>query len=117
MKSICLSHKRLLDYALGQLRRVMFRWRVRPERVIADTTYGTIDNIRALEGEEGIRAYVPLPDWEHQRPYYGPRSSRTTLKMISISVPKARRCAPSAAPSSKNGCSTGQHQRPATPVP
>jgi hypothetical protein len=57
---------------LDQLRRVIFRWRVRPKRVIADTTYGTIDNIRALEGEEGIRAYMPLPDWEHQRPYYGP---------------------------------------------
>jgi transposase len=57
---------------LDQLRRVRFRWRVKPQRVIADTTYGTIDNIRALEGEEGIRAYVPLPDWEHQRPFYGP---------------------------------------------
>lgn len=57
---------------LDQLRRVIFRWGVRPKRVIADTTYGTIDNIRALENEEGIRAYVPLPDWEHQRPYYGP---------------------------------------------
>jgi hypothetical protein len=57
---------------LDQLRRVMFRWRVRPKRVIADTTYGTIDNIRALEGEEDIRAYVPLPDWEHKTAYYGP---------------------------------------------
>ena len=57
---------------LDQLRRVIFRWRVRPQRVIADTTYGTIDNIRALEGEEGIRAYVPLPDWEHKTAYYGP---------------------------------------------
>ncbi len=57
---------------LDQLRRVIFRWQVRPKRVIADTTYGTIDNIRALEGEEGIRAYVPLPDWEHQRAYLGP---------------------------------------------
>jgi hypothetical protein len=34
--------------------------------------YGTIENITALE-REGIRAYVPLPDWEHQRDYYGPR--------------------------------------------
>jgi len=57
---------------LDQLRRVIFRWRVRPKRIIADTTYGTIENIRALEGEEGIRAYVPLPDWEQQRPFYGP---------------------------------------------
>ena len=57
---------------LDQLRRAIFRWRLRPKRVIADTTYGTIENIRALEREEGIRAYVPLPDWEHQRPFYGP---------------------------------------------
>jgi transposase len=56
---------------LDQLRRVIFRWRVRPKRVIADTTDGTIDNIRAWE-ESGIRAYVPLPDWGHQRPFYGP---------------------------------------------
>jgi len=57
---------------LDQLRRVIFRWQVRPQRIIADTTYGTIENIRALEGEEGIRAYVPLPDWEHKTAYYGP---------------------------------------------
>jgi len=56
---------------LDQLRRVIFRWRVRPKRIVADTTYGTIDNIRALE-EAGICAYVPLPDWEHQRAYLGP---------------------------------------------
>jgi transposase len=61
---------------LDQLRRVIFRWRIRPQRVIADTTYGTIDNIRALEGEEDIRAYVPLPDWEHKTAYYGPGQFR-----------------------------------------
>jgi hypothetical protein len=61
---------------LDQLRRVMFRWRIRPQRVIADTTYGTIENIRALEGEEDIRAYVPLPDWEHKTAYYGPGQFR-----------------------------------------
>ncbi len=61
---------------LDQLRRVMFRWRMRPKRIVADTTYGTIENIRALEGEEGIRAYVPLPDWERQRPFYGPAQFR-----------------------------------------
>jgi len=56
---------------LDLLRRVRFRRRLRPQRVIADTTYGTIENIRAIEGEEHIRAYVPLPDWEHQTEYYG----------------------------------------------
>ena len=56
---------------LDLLRRVLFRRRLRPHTVIADTTYGTIENIRAVE-EMGIRAYVPLPDWEHKTDYYGP---------------------------------------------
>ncbi len=61
---------------LDLLRRVMFRWRLRPKRIIADTTYGTIDNIRALEGEDRICAYVPLPNWEHKTAYYGPSQFR-----------------------------------------
>ncbi len=56
---------------LDQLRRAIFRWKLRPARLIGDTTYGTIENVRALE-EQGIRAFVPLPDWEHKTPYYGP---------------------------------------------
>jgi len=52
------------------LRRVRFRWRVKPQRVIADTTYGTAENIRAIE-ESGIREDVPLPDWKQRTPYYG----------------------------------------------
>ena len=56
---------------LPLLRRAMFRWRVRPKRVIGDTTYGTAENIRELE-QSGIRAYVPLPDWDRRTPYYGP---------------------------------------------
>jgi transposase len=56
---------------LPLLRRAIFRWRVRPKQVIGDTTYGTAENIRALE-ESGIRAYVPLPDWDQRTPYYGP---------------------------------------------
>jgi transposase len=55
---------------LPLLRRAMFRGKVRPRQVIGDTTYGTADNIRELE-ECGIRAYVPLPDWEQRTPYYG----------------------------------------------
>ena len=54
---------------LDQLRRVMFRWRVRPEQVVADTRYATIENIRALE-DAGIRASVPLADWDRTS-YYG----------------------------------------------
>lgn len=55
---------------LPLLRRAMFRWRVKPKWVIADSTYGTTDNIRELE-ESGIRAYVPLPDREQRSPYFG----------------------------------------------
>lgn len=56
---------------LDLLWHVYFRWRVRPKQVTGDTTYGTIDNIRGIE-DAHIRAYVPLPDWEHMTSYYGP---------------------------------------------
>ena len=56
---------------LDLLWHVYFRWRVRPKQVTGDTKYGTIENIKAIE-EAHIRAYVPLPDWEHMTPYYGP---------------------------------------------
>jgi transposase len=55
---------------LDQLRRVMFRWHLRPARVVADTTYGTVENIRALE-DRGIRADVPLPDFDRRTPFCG----------------------------------------------
>lgn len=44
--------------------RTRFRWKLRPRHVTGDTKYGTIENIKALEDAD-IRAYVPLPDWEH----------------------------------------------------
>src|SRR5437588_12991198 len=50
---------------------VFFRWRVRPKQATGDTKYGTIENIKAIE-DAHIWAYVPLPDWEHMTPYYGP---------------------------------------------
>ena len=52
--------------------RVCFRWKLRPRRAVGDTTYGTGENIRALE-DVGIRAYVPLPHFEHDSPYFGQR--------------------------------------------
>ena len=55
---------------LDLLHRVCFRYHLHPERAVGDTTYGTIENIRALE-EMGIRAYVPLPDFDARTPYYG----------------------------------------------
>ncbi len=47
--------------ALDLVWQACFRWRLRPRQVTGDTTYGTLENIVALE-DAGIRAYVPLAD-------------------------------------------------------
>jgi transposase len=47
--------------------RVCFRRKLWPQQVTGDTTYGTTENIVALE-DAGIRAYVPLPDLGSRRP-------------------------------------------------
>jgi hypothetical protein len=56
---------------LDLLWRVRFRWKLWPRHVTGDTKYGTIQNIKAIEDAD-IRAYVPLPDWEHKTPLFGP---------------------------------------------
>jgi len=50
--------------------RTRFRWKRRPQQVTGDTKYGTTENIRAVE-DMGMRAYVPLPDWEKNSSYFG----------------------------------------------
>jgi transposase len=55
---------------LDLLWRVRFRWQLHPKRTVGDTTYGTVDNIRALEAA-GIRAYLPLPDFDQRTGSYG----------------------------------------------
>jgi hypothetical protein len=57
---------------LDQAWHVRFRFHLSPYQVTGDTTYGTIENSTALEWE-GIRAYLPLPDWEQRTPYFGLR--------------------------------------------
>ncbi len=52
---------------------VRFRRKLRPRQVIGDTTYGTLENIVAIE-DEGIRAYVPLPDFDRRTPFFGKRA-------------------------------------------
>jgi transposase len=52
--------------ALDLLWRVRFRWKLRPQQVTADTKYGTVANIVAIE-DERIRAYIPLPDLEARK--------------------------------------------------
>jgi transposase len=55
---------------LDLLWRTRFRYQLHPKRAIGDTTYGTVENIVALE-DAGIRAYVPLADFDHRTPYFG----------------------------------------------
>ncbi len=50
--------------------RVRFRRKLRPRQVTGDTTYGTLENIVAVE-DEGIRAYVPLPDFDRRTAGFG----------------------------------------------
>jgi transposase len=55
---------------LDLLWRVRFRRKLHLRQATGDTTYGTVENIVALE-DAGIRAYVPLPEMNHRRPFYG----------------------------------------------
>jgi transposase len=55
---------------LDLLWRARCRWHLPLRQVTGDTTYGTIENILAVEGQ-GIRALVPLPDFDARTPYYG----------------------------------------------
>jgi transposase len=50
--------------------RVCFRRKLWPGQVTGDTSYGTVENIVALE-DAGIRAFFPLPDFDRRTPYYG----------------------------------------------
>jgi transposase len=56
---------------LDLLWRARFQWWLPLRQVTGDTTYGTVENIVAIE-DQGIRAYLPLPDWDGRTPYYGP---------------------------------------------
>jgi hypothetical protein len=55
---------------LDLLWRSRFRWHLPLEQVTGDTKYGTAENIVAIE-EAGLRAYIPLPDFEQRTPFYG----------------------------------------------
>ncbi|MBA2597713.1 MAG: IS1182 family transposase [Chloroflexia bacterium] len=50
--------------------RVCFRRKIWPHHVTGDAKYGTTENVVALE-DAGIRAYVPLPDFDHRTSFFG----------------------------------------------
>jgi transposase len=50
--------------------RVCFRRKIWPHHVTGDTTYGTVENIVAVE-DAGIQAFFPLPDFDRRTPFFG----------------------------------------------
>jgi transposase len=50
---------------------VRFRWQLHPHIAVGDTRYGTIANIVGLE-QDGIRAYLPTPDFSQRSKFYPP---------------------------------------------
>jgi transposase len=57
---------------LDLVRRVRFRWKLWPKRAVGDTAYGTGENLQGLAAD-GIRAYVPLPEWGKNSPFFSQR--------------------------------------------
>jgi len=55
---------------LDLVRWLRFRWHLRPKQATGDTTYATLENIKGLE-DDGIRAYLPLPNWSRRPGFYG----------------------------------------------
>ncbi len=54
---------------LDLLWRTRFRWKLWPRQVTGDRKYGTEDNLVAIE-DQGIRAYIPIPDMDHRTEYF-----------------------------------------------
>lgn len=54
---------------IDQLRRTLFRRKLRPHRMIADARYGTAPNIRDVE-ELGIHAFIPLHEAQTASPFF-----------------------------------------------
>ncbi len=61
--------------ALDMMWRASFRWKLRPRQFTGDTTYRSAENIMALE-QQGIAAYVPLPDFDQRTGFFGQRAFR-----------------------------------------
>ncbi len=105
-----------------------FRWQLRPHHVTGDTTYGTLDNIVAVE-DAGIHAFLPLRD-SNKRPllfdrrafrydaeadsYYCPQGAQLPVVGRVLSERTIRYQAPAAicnACSLKARCTTSAHGR------
>jgi transposase len=97
--------------ALDLLWRARFRWGLHPHQATGDKSYGTLEIVRALE-EQGVKAYVLLPERAHAAPFFSKDAFRydpgadayicpggATLPFRSVDRPRALRLyrAPAAA--------------------
>ena len=99
---------------LDQFRRVLFRWKLHPYWVIADTKYSTIENIRELDAM-GITAYMPLRDWEHKTDYFGASHFTYDPEQDVYRCPEDAVLRPHGSNGRRRRRSTGQRQRYAMP--
>jgi hypothetical protein len=93
--------------------RVCFRHQLRPRQVTSDTTYGTVENIVAVE-DARIQAFFPLPDFNRARRFSARLRSPMTPCGMPTAVPRGScwRVARPSTPSKR--CSTGLTPRSAT---
>lgn len=94
---------------LDLLWRTVFRWKLRPRRVVADGIYGTVENLAAVE-KAGVRGARHCATGAPGKPN-GPGATRrrqksATLARSSRNAPQTRRGARSCATSTRN-TSTG----------
>jgi transposase len=60
--------------------RVRFRWKLWPRQATGDSKYGTEDNLVAIE-DQGIHAYIPLPDMDHRTEFFSGDQFRYEAKL------------------------------------
>jgi hypothetical protein len=93
--------------------RVCFRRKLRPGQVTGDTTYGTVENIVALE-DAGIRAFFPLPDFDARTPFFGKGAFIYDAVQDAYRCPKGSRCRGARRSTPSRRCSIGVRRRSAT---
>lgn len=86
--------------ALDLLWRVCFRWQLRPRQVTGDTTYATGEIIQAVEAA-GMRAYLPLADWDRTA-FYGPSRFTYSAEQDLYSCPEGHPLQPATVRSAQN---------------
>jgi transposase len=65
---------------LDLLWRTRFRWKLWPRQVSGDKKYGTEENLVAIE-DQGIRAYIPMPDMDHRTEFFSADQFRYEAKL------------------------------------